>query len=54
MVPGGLKVACGTPNEGGAGAAYGKVYSVLVEAKTYDGTSMGWGSSGVRCPAYAP
>jgi hypothetical protein len=54
MVPGGLKVACGTPNEGGAGAAYGKIYTVLVEAKTYDGTSMGWGSAGVRCPAYAP
>lgn len=54
MAPGGLKVACGTPNEGGAGTAYGRVYTVFVEAKTYDGTSLGWGSSGLRCPAYTP
>lgn len=54
MALGGLKLACGTPNEGGAGTAYGKVYTVFVEGKTYDGTSMGWGSAAVRCPAYAP
>lgn len=54
MIPNGIKVTCGTPNEGGQGADYGKVYPVVVEGFTAGGGSMGWGSTSVRCPAYVP
>lgn len=37
MIPGGIKVACGQPNEGGFGALYGKGYTV--DVKAYDVTN---------------
>lgn len=54
MIPGGLKVTCGTSNEGGAGVDYGKVYSISIQAKSGDGTNMGGNYAGVKCPAYVP
>lgn len=54
MIPDGLKVSCGAPNQGGAGTDYGKVYSLSIQAKSGDGTQMGGNYAGVRCPAYAP
>lgn len=54
MVPGGLKVACGTPNESGNGAAYGKSYQLNVVPYDTSNVAMGGNYSQVLCPAYAP
>jgi len=54
MIPNGLKVSCGSPNQGGAGVDYGKVYSLAIQAKSGDGTQMGANYASVRCPAYVP
>jgi hypothetical protein len=54
MIPGGIKVVCGLPNEGGYGALYGKGYTVDVRA--YDVTNA-WVLDDqlvTRCPAYNP
>jgi hypothetical protein len=54
MIPGGIKVSCGLPNEGGFGALYGKGYTV--DVKAYDVTNN-WVLDDqllVRCPAYNP
>jgi hypothetical protein len=54
MIPNGLQVTCGSPNSGGAGAAYGAVYSVNVEPMDTTGVSMGYDHASLACPAYAP
>lgn len=54
MIPGGIKVACGLPNEGGFGALYGKAYTV--DVKAYD-TTNNWvldDQLQVKCPAFNP
>jgi len=54
MVPGGIKVACGLPNEGGAGVLYGKTYTI--DVKAFDVTNN-WvldDQLNVKCPAYNP
>ena len=54
MIPGGIKVTCGAPNEGGFGALYGKGYTV--DVKAYDVTDQ-WVLDDqllVKCPAYNP
>ena len=54
MVPGGIKMACGLPNEGGAGVLYGKTYTI--DVKAYDVTNA-WvldDQLNVKCPAYNP
>lgn len=54
MIPGGIKVACGLPNEGGFGALYGKAYTV--DVKAYDNTDN-WvldDQLNVKCPAFNP
>ena len=50
MLPGGLAVECGKPNDGGL-ADYGKAYSLSVNAYMADGTSAS-DSINVFCPAY--
>jgi len=54
MIPGGLKVACGAPNAGGAGNSYGSVYSVVVTPLDSSRKSMSTDTANVTCPAYAP
>lgn len=54
MIPGGLKVPCGTPNQGGQGVQFGRVYYVKVEPFDTNNSSMGWDQSYLACPAYAP
>ena len=54
MIPNGLKVTCGSPNQGGAGTDYGKVYSLTIQAKSGNGTQLGANYGSVRCPAYVP
>ena len=54
MIPGGIKVTCGLPNEGGFGTLYGKAYTV--DVKAYDVTDN-WvldDQLQVKCPAYNP
>jgi hypothetical protein len=54
MIPGGIKVTCGLPNQGGYGALYGKAYTV--DVKAYDVTNN-WVLDDqllVKCPAYNP
>ena len=54
MIPGGIKVTCGLPNEGGFGTLYGKAY--VVDVKAYDVTNA-WvldNSMQVKCPAFNP
>ena len=50
MVPGGLKVACGGPNDGGL-PNYGKAYVVTANAYLQDGTSAS-NTKTVYCPGY--
>ena len=50
MLPGGLKVTCGMPNEGGS-PDYGKAYLITANAYMADGTSAS-ASENVFCPAY--
>ncbi len=50
MVPGGLSVACGRPNDGGL-ANYGRSYLLTANAYMGDGTSAS-SSTTVFCPAY--
>ncbi|HMN61733.1 MAG TPA: hypothetical protein PJ988_15290 [Anaerolinea sp.] len=54
MAPGGFKVECGTPNQGGFGADFGKIYTVVIAPYEYNNNSMGSNSAVVACPAYAP
>lgn len=54
MVPGGLKVACGLPNEGGYGTLYGKGYQVKLDAYDFTDTSQAWNLATVKCPAFNP
>lgn len=54
MIPGGLKVPCGTPNQGGQGNSFGAAYYVKVEPFDTTNTSMGWDQAYLSCPAYAP
>jgi hypothetical protein len=54
MIPGGIKVTCGLPNEGSYGTLYGKAYTV--DVKAYDVTNN-WVLDDqllVKCPAYNP
>jgi hypothetical protein len=54
MIPGGIKVVCGLPNEGGLGTLYGKAYNV--DVKAYDFTDA-WvldDQMQVKCPAFNP
>ena len=54
MIPGGIKVTCGLPNEGGFGALYGRAYTV--DVKAYDVTNA-WvldDQLAVKCPAFNP
>ena len=51
MVPGGLAVACGRPNDGGS-PNYGKAYSLTVNAYMVDG-SAATDSMTVFCPAFS-
>jgi hypothetical protein len=50
MMPGGLKVACGRPNDGGL-PNYGRSYLLSANAYMADGTSAS-NSMTVFCPAY--
>jgi hypothetical protein len=50
MTPGGLKVACGSTNEGGL-PDYGKVYTLTANAYMADGNSA-TNSASVYCPAF--
>ena len=50
MIPGGLAVACGKPNDGGL-PNYGKAYSLTANAYMADGTSA-TDSTTVFCPAF--
>lgn len=50
MLPGGLTVACGRPNDSGL-PNYGKAYSVTANAYMVDGTSAS-ASENVFCPAF--
>jgi hypothetical protein len=54
MIPGGIKVACGLPNEGGYGALYGKGYAVAANPYTYADVQQGGNYSTVKCPAFNP
>ena len=50
MLPGGLAVACGRPNDGGL-PSYGKAYSLTANAFMADGASA-TNSTTVYCPAF--
>jgi hypothetical protein len=50
MMPGGLEIACGKPNDGGL-PDYGRSYSLTANAYMADGTSAS-DSVTVFCPAY--
>jgi hypothetical protein len=50
MMPGGLAVACGRPNDGGL-ANYGKSYSITANAYMADGSSA-TDSATIYCPAF--
>jgi len=54
MIPGGMKVACGLPNEGGYGNLYGKGYTVGLGAYDYTENWQILNSSLVKCPAFNP
>ena len=54
MIPGGIKVMCGLPNEGGFGSLYGLAYTV--DVKAFDVTDA-WvldDQLAVKCPAFNP
>lgn len=54
MIPNGIQVTCGLPNEGGFGTLYGKAYTV--DVKAFDVTDV-WvldDQQSVKCPAYNP
>jgi len=51
MIPQGLGVPCGLPNESGLGAAIGKQYPVSLEPLDQSGASMGTDIANVVCPA---
>jgi hypothetical protein len=54
MIPGGIQVTCGTPNEGGFGALYGKAYAVDIKAFDVTDTWVLDDQLTVKCPAYNP
>ncbi|MBS0569061.1 MAG: hypothetical protein JSS28_00490 [Proteobacteria bacterium] len=54
MAPAGYKVACGAPNAGGGGAAYGNQYLVKLEPLDSGGNSMGYDQASLLCPAFSP
>ena len=54
QLPGGLKVSCGAPNAGGAGAAFGNVYSVSVTPLDSSHKAMSTDIANLTCPAFAP
>ena len=54
MAPGGMKVPCGPPNAGGAGAQYGNVYSVTVQPLDASRNPISTDTASVACPAYSP
>ena len=54
MLPNGIQVACGTPGAGGAGMAFGNVYSVVVTPLDSSRNAMSTDTAVVTCPAYAP
>lgn len=54
MIPGGLKVPCGTPNQGGQGNSFGAVYTVNIQPYDINNSSMGFDQTNLACPAYAP
>ncbi len=54
MIPGGIKVTCGLPNEGGFGSLYGKAYTVDVKAYDITNTWVLDDQLQVKCPAYNP
>jgi hypothetical protein len=54
MIPGGIKVACGTANQGGFGALYGKGYTVDVKAYDVTNTWVLDDQLNVKCPAFIP
>lgn len=50
MAPDGLKVPCKSPNVGGAGAAYGNVFSVVVQPLDSSRNPMSTSIAIVTCP----
>ena len=54
MNPNGFKVACGAPNAGGWGTAYGNAYGVTVQPLDSSGNPMSTDIANVVCPAFAP
>jgi hypothetical protein len=54
MIPGGIKVVCGLPNEGGFGPLYGNAYTVDVKAYDVTDTWVLDDQLRVKCPAYNP
>ena len=54
MIPGGIQVTCGAPNEGGFGPIYGKAYTVDVKAYDVTDTWVLDDQLAVKCPAYNP
>ena len=54
MIPGGIKVTCGLPNEGGFGTLYGKGYNVDIRAFDVTDNWVLDDQIVVRCPAFNP
>ncbi len=54
MIPSGIKVACGVPNEGGFGTLYGKGYTVDVRAFDVTNNWVLDDQLQVKCPAFNP
>jgi hypothetical protein len=54
MIPGGIKVTCGTPNQGGFGTLYGKAYTIDVRAYDYNDNWVLDDQLAVKCPAFNP
>jgi len=54
MVPGGIKVTCGLPNEGGYGSLYGKGYQLQLQAFDYTDNWQLADYMTVKCPAFNP
>lgn len=54
LAPAGLKVPCGAPNAGGAGAAFGNVYGVTIQPLDSSRNPMSTDIANVTCPAFSP
>jgi hypothetical protein len=54
MAPAGMKVPCGAPNAGGAGAQFGYVYGVTLQPLDSSRNPMSTDIANVTCPAFSP